>query len=71
MTNPESQIPNPDDRKAIVRVRGMLNRFGAQTVHEDLDLDVRPGENMGVVRGAGGRPGAQIGRVGGRRQGST
>ena len=37
----------------MIRVRGMLNRFGAQTVHEDLDLDVRPGEILGVVGGSG------------------
>ena len=37
----------------MIRVRGMLNRFGAQTVHEDLDLDVRRGEILGVVGGSG------------------
>ena len=37
----------------IVRVRGLVNRFGAQVVHEGLDLDVRPGEIIGVVGGSG------------------
>jgi phospholipid/cholesterol/gamma-HCH transport system ATP-binding protein len=37
----------------IIRVRGLVNRFGAQTVHEDLDLDVRRGEIIGVVGGSG------------------
>jgi phospholipid/cholesterol/gamma-HCH transport system ATP-binding protein len=37
----------------IIRVRGLVNRFGAQTVHEDLDLDVRQGEIIGVVGGSG------------------
>jgi len=53
LTNPESRIPNPDDREAIIRVRGLVNRFGEQVVHEGLDLDVRPGEILGVVGGSG------------------
>ncbi|MDA5343739.1 ATP-binding cassette domain-containing protein, partial [Stenotrophomonas maltophilia] len=36
-----------------IRVRGLVNRFGSQTVHEDLDLDVRRGEILGVVGGSG------------------
>ncbi|MEN1940072.1 ATP-binding cassette domain-containing protein [Luteimonas sp. MJ246] len=38
---------------AIVRVRGLVNRFGAQVVHDGLDLDVRQGEILGVVGGSG------------------
>ncbi|HEY9541148.1 MAG TPA: ATP-binding cassette domain-containing protein, partial [Luteimonas sp.] len=53
MTNPESRIPNPDDREAIISVRGLVNRFGEQVVHEGLDLDVRRGEILGVVGGSG------------------
>ncbi len=37
----------------IVRVRGLINRFGEQTVHDNLELDVRPGEILGVVGGSG------------------
>lgn len=37
----------------VIRVRGLVNRFGAQTVHEGLDLDVLPGEILGVVGGSG------------------
>ncbi|MBN9475717.1 MAG: ATP-binding cassette domain-containing protein [Burkholderiales bacterium] len=37
----------------IVRVRGLVNRFGSQTVHEGLDLDIRRGEILGVVGGSG------------------
>jgi phospholipid/cholesterol/gamma-HCH transport system ATP-binding protein len=37
----------------IIRVRGLTNRFGAQVVHEGLDLDVRRGEILGVVGGSG------------------
>jgi phospholipid/cholesterol/gamma-HCH transport system ATP-binding protein len=37
----------------VIRVRGLVNRFGAQTVHDGLDLDVRRGEVLGVVGGSG------------------
>jgi phospholipid/cholesterol/gamma-HCH transport system ATP-binding protein len=38
---------------AIVRVRGLKNRFGAQVVHDGLDMDVYPDEIFGVVGGSG------------------
>ncbi len=38
---------------AVIRVRGLRNQFGAQVVHENLDLDVRRGEILGVVGGSG------------------
>jgi len=53
LTNPESRIPNPDDGEAAIRVRGLVNRFGSQIVHDELDLDVRRGEILGVVGGSG------------------
>ncbi|MFN3310567.1 MAG: ABC transporter ATP-binding protein [Thermomonas sp.] len=37
----------------IIRVRGLVNRFGQQVVHDGLDLDVRRGEILGVVGGSG------------------
>jgi phospholipid/cholesterol/gamma-HCH transport system ATP-binding protein len=37
----------------VVEVRGLVNRFGTQVVHEGLDLDVRRGEILGVVGGSG------------------
>ena len=36
-----------------IRVRGIVNRFGTQTVHDGVDLDVRNGEILGVVGGSG------------------
>ncbi len=36
-----------------IRVRGLVNRFGAETVHDGLDLDVVRGEVLGVVGGSG------------------
>ena len=41
------------DHEVAVRVRGLVNRFGTQTVHSGLDLDVRRGEILGVVGGSG------------------
>src|SRR5690554_1184293 len=46
-------MTDDDGREPIIRIRGLQNRFGAQTVHEDLDLDVRRGEILGVVGGSG------------------
>ena len=37
----------------IIEVRGLKNAFGDQVVHEDLDLDVKRGEILGVVGGSG------------------
>jgi phospholipid/cholesterol/gamma-HCH transport system ATP-binding protein len=42
-----------DPDQLAIHVRGLLNRFGTQTVHEDLDLEVRRGEILGVVGGSG------------------
>lgn len=36
-----------------IRVRGLVTRFGTQTVHDGLDLDVRRGEILGVVGPSG------------------
>ncbi|XMM85168.1 ABC transporter ATP-binding protein [Stenotrophomonas maltophilia] len=53
-TRPETLDMRDDDgRELAIRVRGLVNRFGSQTVHEDLDLDVRRGEILGVVGGSG------------------
>ena len=37
----------------VIRVRGLVTRFGEQIVHDGLDLDVRRGEVLGVVGGSG------------------
>ena len=37
----------------LIRVRGLVNRFGEQCVHDGVDLDVRRGEILGVVGGSG------------------
>ncbi|WNK21145.1 ATP-binding cassette domain-containing protein [Halomonas piscis] len=44
----DAQIEDP-----LIRVRGLENSFGSHVVHEDLDLDLRQGEILGVVGGSG------------------
>ncbi len=39
--------------RPMVTVRGVVNRFGAQLVHDGLDLEVRRGEIFGIVGGSG------------------
>ncbi|NNK33312.1 MAG: ATP-binding cassette domain-containing protein [Xanthomonadales bacterium] len=40
-------------REPIITIRGLVNRFGRQVVHDHLDLDVRRDEILGVVGGSG------------------
>lgn len=42
-----------DTGEVVIRVRGLTNRFGTQTVHDDLDLEVMRGEIIGVIGGSG------------------
>ena len=37
----------------IISVRGLKTQFGSQVVHDNLDLDVRRGEIIGVVGASG------------------
>ena len=37
----------------LISVRGVVNRFGDQVVHDGVDLDVMRGEILGVVGGSG------------------
>lgn len=41
------------NRETIIQVRGLCNRFGRNSVHENLDLDLYRGEILGVVGGSG------------------
>ncbi len=41
------------DAAPIIRLRGIRTQFGAQVVHDGLDLDVMQGEVLGVVGGSG------------------
>ena len=37
----------------ILSARGIVNRFGKQVVHDKLDLDILPGEVLGIAGGSG------------------
>jgi len=41
------------ENDAIISVRGLRTQFGPNVIHDDLDLDVRRGEVLGVVGGSG------------------
>ena len=49
----DREPPTAGHAPPIIRVRGLVNRFGAQVVHDGLDLEVMPGEIIGVVGGSG------------------
>ncbi len=53
MAGPSLSPRLPDDADVVIRVRGLRNQFGDQVVHDNLDLDVRRGEIIGVVGGSG------------------
>ncbi len=37
----------------LVSARGIVNRFGQQVVHDRIDLDILPGEIIGIAGGSG------------------
>jgi phospholipid/cholesterol/gamma-HCH transport system ATP-binding protein len=37
----------------VISLKGVVNRFGSQVLHDGLDLDIRRGEVMGIVGGSG------------------
>ena len=41
------------DREPVIRVTGLRTRFGANVVHDGLELEVRRGQVMGIVGGSG------------------
>lgn len=44
---------NTQKQKPLVKVSGVVNRFGAHTVHDGLDFEMHAGEVIGVVGGSG------------------
>ena len=40
-------------RYPLIEVRGLVNRFGSQLVHDGLDMEVREDEVFGIVGGSG------------------
>jgi phospholipid/cholesterol/gamma-HCH transport system ATP-binding protein len=45
--------PAPSREEVVICVRGLVNRFGGQLIHDHLDLDVKRGEVLGLVGGSG------------------
>ncbi len=43
----------PGEADAAIEVRGVVNRFGTQVVHDGLDMTVRRNEVFGIVGGSG------------------
>ncbi|TAK89918.1 MAG: ATP-binding cassette domain-containing protein [Burkholderiaceae bacterium] len=37
----------------IISARGIVNRFGKQTVHDNIDFDIQAGEIIGIAGGSG------------------
>lgn len=52
-TRPSSDTSATGEREPIVVVRGLVNRFGTQVVHDGLDMDVYPAEIFGIIGGSG------------------
>jgi phospholipid/cholesterol/gamma-HCH transport system ATP-binding protein len=46
-------IKMPSNDHLVVEMRKICTRFGSQTVHTDLDLDVRRGEILAIAGGSG------------------
>jgi phospholipid/cholesterol/gamma-HCH transport system ATP-binding protein len=42
-----------NDTPPIIRVRGLVTRFGTQTIHDQLELDIKRGEIIALVGGSG------------------
>ena len=53
LSEAQGEMPERFEGDYPIRIRGLSNAFGEQFVHEDLDLDVRRGEILGVVGGSG------------------
>jgi phospholipid/cholesterol/gamma-HCH transport system ATP-binding protein len=48
-----SSTPASASERPIVRVRGLITRIGGRVLHENLDVELRQGEVLGVVGGSG------------------
>lgn len=54
ISDEEARIESAMQSSAFaISVRGIRNSFGDQVIHDNLDLDVRKGEILGVVGGSG------------------
>ena len=53
ITQAPNTAPTSGDREAIIKIRGLKTAFGEHVVHENLDMDVKRGEILGIVGGSG------------------
>ncbi len=51
--SPSSSPASTSEAAPIIRVRGLVTRLGGRLLHDHLDLDVFPGEVLGIVGGSG------------------
>ena len=49
----DHQKTDADTDPIAIRVRGIKTQFGAQVIHDGVDLDVNRGEVIGIVGGSG------------------
>lgn len=54
--------------EAVIEARGLCNRFGTQSVHENLELDLYKGEILAVVGGSGSGKSVLLRSIVGLRQ---
>jgi phospholipid/cholesterol/gamma-HCH transport system ATP-binding protein len=62
-----SRLPRAPS-EAVIEVRDLCNRFGNQSVHEHLDLDLYKGEILAVVGGSGSGKSVLLRSIVGLRQ---
>lgn len=48
-----SDVSKQDKDHSVIKVTGLVNRFGSHVVHDHLDLTLERGEILGVVGGSG------------------
>jgi phospholipid/cholesterol/gamma-HCH transport system ATP-binding protein len=46
-------VADASNTDLVISIRGLRTQFGHQVIHDNLDLDVRRGEVLGVVGGSG------------------
>ncbi len=48
---PKRAVPTTEE--VVIKIRGLVNALGGNLIHDNLDLDVKRGEVLGVVGGSG------------------
>ena len=42
-----------DDRDIVIDIKGLRTQFGTKVIHDNLDMQIRAGETVGIVGGSG------------------